>query len=135
MSDAVSLQLRLPQSSSPLPPLFPFPPQATKKTLATTKMRSLVLAGITATPVRQLAIDDRLSESENDSPGRNPVAPLDILGHVRRDRNAALVHESESWPFFLDSEGLRHPPIAEDSSRPSSVIRFWTLHAISASVS
>jgi hypothetical protein len=135
MSDAVSLQLRLSHSLSPLPPLFPFPPQATKKTIATTKMRFLVLAGIATTPVRQLAIDNRLSEPENDSPGRNRVAPLDILGHVRRDRNAAMVHESETWPFFLDSEGLRRPPIAEDSGRPSSVIRFSILHAISASVS
>ena len=47
--------------------------------------------------------------------------------------DAALLQESETSPPFPCSEDFHQAPIAKDSGRPSSVIRFRMLHAISAS--
>ena len=47
----------------------------------------------------------------------------------------ALVHESETCRRILRFGDLVQAPIAKDFGRPSSVIRFRMLHAISASAS
>jgi len=61
---------------------------------------------------------------------------LALAGIARRKRRGrALVRESETCRRILLSEGLVQAPIANDTGRPSSVIRFRMLHAISASAS
>ena len=47
----------------------------------------------------------------------------------------ALVHESERCRRILRFGDLVHAPIAKDSGRPSSIIRFRILQAINASAS
>ena len=54
---------------------------------------------------------------------------------ARKYDGRALVHESETCRRILHFEGLVQAPIAKGSGRPSSVIRFRMLHAISASAS
>jgi len=50
-------------------------------------------------------------------------------------QKGALVHEPERCRRILRFGDLVHAPIAKDSGRSSSVIRFRILHAISASAS
>ena len=52
-----------------------------------------------------------------------------------REQLGALVHESETSRRILRFGNLVQASIARDSGRPSSVIRFRMLHAISASAS
>ena len=54
---------------------------------------------------------------------------------VNRLLEKALVHESETCRRILGFGGLVQAPIAKDSGRPSSVIRFRMLQAITASAS
>jgi hypothetical protein len=60
-------------------------------------------------------------------------APLCQVRCAQKRLRSALLHESNMRRPILWSDDLHQGPIAKDTGRPSAVIRFRMLHAISAS--